>query len=274
MADSLRAVTYPNENPFKMWTKNEDGFLDQLVISNIKEAYNMPRQKLPETFWQTGHIDVIKIDTILSKKSLTGDNILPLHVENKYCVDIDNEDDLVSASRIIKENFFEFDTKYENKIVKIKLLIFDFDGVFTNNKVYTNQDGLESVMCDRSDGMGISLIKRLNLDALILSTEKNDVVLRRGEKLNLKVFNSIDDKLSFIKNTIMPMYDLDFKNIAYVGNDINDLESMKNVGLSLCPSDAQAIIKEVSDIIISKKGGDGVIREVYDIFNNYKDDLK
>ena len=60
--------------------KNEDVFLDQLVISNIKEAYNMPRQKLPETFWQTGHIDVIKIDTILSKKSLTGDKILPLQV--------------------------------------------------------------------------------------------------------------------------------------------------------------------------------------------------
>lgn len=88
-ADSVRTVTAPRQNPYKMWTQKREGYLKPLIMMNQKEPYNLPRQKLPNVFWQTGHIDVFRLATLVQKRSLTGQYILPLCVEAKYCVDID-----------------------------------------------------------------------------------------------------------------------------------------------------------------------------------------
>ncbi len=102
-ADCVRAVTIPKNNPYKMWRKKSDGFMTPLISNNvIGESYNMPRQKLPEIYWQTGHIDVIRYDTIIKKRSLTGDEILPIIIDPKYCVDIDTEADWINAERFLE----------------------------------------------------------------------------------------------------------------------------------------------------------------------------
>jgi len=88
-ADSVRAVTLAGENPFKMW-QIEDDLLRPLLRNNFHEAYNMPRQALPTTYWQTGHVEVIRFQTIVKKQSLTGDLILPCIVSHEYAVDLDN----------------------------------------------------------------------------------------------------------------------------------------------------------------------------------------
>lgn len=88
-ADSVRTVTPAGENPFKMW-RIEDEVLQPLIQSNFHEAYNMPRQELPATFWQTGHVDVIRFQTITQKNSLTGNVILPCVVPHEFAIDLDN----------------------------------------------------------------------------------------------------------------------------------------------------------------------------------------
>lgn len=101
-ADCVRAVTPSGQNPYKMW-KIEDGRMKPLVPTNFKEQYNMPRQALPSTYWQTGHIEVIRRQTIEEKKSLTGDVILPFIVDGKYAVDLDTLDDWAFAEYIMKQ---------------------------------------------------------------------------------------------------------------------------------------------------------------------------
>ncbi len=88
-ADSVRCVTPSGQNPFKMWGI-ERGHLQPLLHLNLKEPFNQPRQSLPETFWQTGHVEVIRYETIVLKKSMTGEVILPCIVSPEYAIDLDN----------------------------------------------------------------------------------------------------------------------------------------------------------------------------------------
>jgi len=90
-ADAVRAVCEPSQNPFKMWEIREDGFMSPLVKTDIPEQYNQPRQRLPVVYWQNGYIDVTRRKTLLESKSMTGDRIKPLVVDNANIIDIDNE---------------------------------------------------------------------------------------------------------------------------------------------------------------------------------------
>jgi CMP-N-acetylneuraminic acid synthetase len=103
-ADCVRGVTIPNQNPYKMWRLGEEGFLKPLLPSEFKEPYNMPRQHLPTVYWQTGHIDVIRYETIVKGRSLTGKRILPAMIDPIYWVDIDTEADWTYAEWLINSN--------------------------------------------------------------------------------------------------------------------------------------------------------------------------
>ncbi|HPN83952.1 MAG TPA: HAD hydrolase family protein [Victivallales bacterium] len=147
----------------------------------------------------------------------------------------------------------------------IKLIVFDFDGVMTDNRVLVSEDGKESVFCNRSDGIGINILRKSGYKMLILSTEKNRVVKARAKKLKMSVLNGIYDKKKVLceycrKNNIK------MTSVCYVGNDINDLSAMKSVGVKVCPSDAYSEIKSISDIVLKKAGGDGVVRELATLF--------
>ena len=89
--DCIRSVCEPTQNPYKMWKKQDDGYLRPLIEIEIKESYNSPRQNLPDVYWQNGYIDIIRTTTIINKKSMTGDMILPLIVDSKHIIDIDDE---------------------------------------------------------------------------------------------------------------------------------------------------------------------------------------
>ena len=102
-ADSARAVIPSSQNPFKMWRLADDGRIVPLLQDGFHEPYNMPRQQLPKTFWQTGHLDVIRAETVLLKHSLTGDRVFPILVDPAYAVDIDAPQDLVRAETILRE---------------------------------------------------------------------------------------------------------------------------------------------------------------------------
>jgi N-acylneuraminate cytidylyltransferase len=108
-ADAVRTVCIPFQNPFKMWRIGQDGFMHPLVDLGIQEPYNLPRQSLPEVYWQTGYVDVVWADTILSKNSMTGERILPLVIDPGEWIDIDSPDDWRRAERLLESGELSFD---------------------------------------------------------------------------------------------------------------------------------------------------------------------
>lgn len=100
-ADSIRTVCVPFQNPYKMWRIAANGFMDPLLTTDLSEAYNLPRQALPEVYWQTGYVDAVWTATILEKNSMTGDNILPLIIGADEWIDIDSPDDWRRAERLL-----------------------------------------------------------------------------------------------------------------------------------------------------------------------------
>jgi len=146
----------------------------------------------------------------------------------------------------------------------IQAIIFDFDGVFTDNRVMVNEEGQESVICNRSDGLGISQVKKYPLSLLVLSTEKNPVVQKRCEKLGIPFVQGIDDKKLFLQDWLKEQEILP-NNVIYVGNDINDIECLKYVGCGMVVADAHEDAKKASKYILKNKGGQGAVRELCDM---------
>ena len=147
---------------------------------------------------------------------------------------------------------------------KLRLIVYDFDGVMTNNKVYLDQNGIETVQLSRADGLGVSEIKKLGIEQIIISTETNPVVTTRANKLGIECLQSIGNKKEALK-VYCNNNDFDLKNVGFIGNDINDKDVMGIVGFTFCPSDAHESILNISNHIFSSKGGDGVARELLDL---------
>lgn len=140
-------------------------------------------------------------------------------------------------------------------------LVFDFDGVLTNNLVYSDQNGNEMVSCNRSDGLGFNALNKLEKPTYILSSEKNPVVSARGVKLNIPVIQNVSDKYKALQDlAISERYSL--QRILYVGNDLNDFNAMKNCGYSACPADSHPRIKEIATFVLHSNGGTGAVREI------------
>ena len=146
-------------------------------------------------------------------------------------------------------------------ISNIQLIVYDFDGVLTDNRVILREDGLESVIVNRSDGLAISILKKMGVKQIILTTEENKVVEVRAHKLGLPVMKGVNEKKSAVLTYCLEK-NIDLENVIYVGNDINDLEAMKIVGYPVCPSDAYGEVKNVSKKVLKTKGGFGVVREL------------
>ena len=147
---------------------------------------------------------------------------------------------------------------------QIKAVVFDFDGVFTDNRVIVRQTGEEFVVCDRGDGMGTNLLAAAGIKMLILSKEKNAVVTSRGKKLNIEVIQGCDDKLPELIKWLQKN-NVDAKQAAYIGNDINDLECLSHVEVAVIPADAHPSVVKTATWILQHNGGRGAIREFADV---------
>lgn len=150
-------------------------------------------------------------------------------------------------------------------IRSIRLVVFDFDGVFTDNFVYVDQHGVESVRCWRGDGLGLHALRALGIGAAILSTETNPVVTARAKKLGLECMQGSARKLDEL-DELCARHELVRRQLAYVGNDTNDAECLQAVGLPIVVHDAHDDVRHLATYTTRTAGGRGAVREVCDLF--------
>lgn len=154
-------------------------------------------------------------------------------------------------------------------LAAVQMVAFDFDGVFTDNTVYVTQDGVESVRCWRSDGIGLTRLRGAGVHALILSTEVNPVVSVRARKLKTPCRQGIEDKAAAILEFCREK-GVDPQQAAFVGNDVNDIPAFKAVGLPI------AVFEACSEVIphvlyrTVNRGGRGAVREICDLIFHAK----
>ena len=149
-------------------------------------------------------------------------------------------------------------------LASVGLVIFDFDGVFTDNSVYVTQDGVESVRCWRSDGLGLSRLRSINVKTFIISTETNSTVITRAKKLNVPCKQGVADKATSILETCLELC-ISPEKTMFVGNDINDIPGFQSIGIPVAVSDAYP---EVHPHVVFKTktpGGLGAVREICDL---------
>ncbi|OGD85205.1 hypothetical protein A2696_02915 [Candidatus Curtissbacteria bacterium RIFCSPHIGHO2_01_FULL_41_13] len=144
-----------------------------------------------------------------------------------------------------------------------KLAVFDFDGVFTDNTVYINEKGEETVRCFRGDGFGLTSLKNAGVKIWVISTEKNPVVIKRCKKLSVPCKTGLNNKSAALKNLARKL-NVPLANVAYVGNDINDIDCLKMVGLPVVVADSDNLVKKSALFQTKKSGGFGAVREVCD----------
>ena len=153
----------------------------------------------------------------------------------------------------------------EEHIRAVRLVAFDFDGVFTDNMVYVSQDGSEMVRCFRGDGLGLNKLERAGIETIIISTETNPVITARSRKLGIRCVQGCEDKYATL-NTITQEMGLSLTQVAFVGNDLNDLTCLTSVGLPIVVRDAHPDVISYAQYRTSALGGHGAVREVCDLF--------
>ena len=154
----------------------------------------------------------------------------------------------------------------ETLVRRLRLVVFDFDGVFTDNAVFVFEDGREAVRCWRGDGLGLRLLQRFGIETCILSTETNPVVTRRAEKLGLRSIQGVTDKLAALK-TLAGEGGIGLNEVAFVGNDVNDADCLAAVGLPIVVADAHPAVKPLACYRTTRRGGYGAVREVCDLID-------
>ncbi len=149
-------------------------------------------------------------------------------------------------------------------LASVKLIAFDFDGVFTDNTVFVTQDGVESVRCWRSDGLGLARLRSVGVQAVIISTEANPVVTARAQKLKLPCKQAVEDKAAAILE-ICKELGVAPAQTMFVGNDINDIPAFNVVGIPVAVADAYPETHPHVLYRTKKRGGFGAVREVCDL---------
>jgi len=151
----------------------------------------------------------------------------------------------------------------QDELARVRLVIFDFDGVFTDNAVWIDEDGRELVRCTRADGIGLKKLKALGVATAVLSSEVNPVVRARAAKLQIRCEHSHEDKTKAFADLVAE-HGCEMQHVAYVGNDINDLPCLVGAGIPIVVADAHPDVMKYAKLVTQKPGGHGAVREVCD----------
>lgn len=150
-------------------------------------------------------------------------------------------------------------------LCKIKLIVLDVDGTLTDGGVYIDSNGVETKKFNIKDGGGIALATRVGYEFMILTGRKSYCVEKRAQELKIKyLFQGVDNKIDVL-DTFMKERSLLPENVAYMGDDFNDLDCMNHVGFVACPADAMKCVKDIADFIADHNGGYGAVRDFCEV---------
>lgn len=160
--------------------------------------------------------------------------------------------------------------KLNSKCKKIKLVITDVDGVLTDGGMYYSAKGEEFKKFHTRDGMAVELLLKNNIPTILMTKESSNIVKKRAKKIKIvQTLMGVKQKEIKLKS-ICKKFGIEPKNIAYIGDDVNDIEIMKLVGFSASPHDAMYMIKKISDYVCTSNGGKGVLREIAELIISFK----
>lgn len=252
-ADSLFSAVKIED--FLMWEPFQDGY--RSITYDYKNRGR--RQDRKPYYLEHGSIYIFKPETLKRYNNRLGGKIAIYIMDCWKSFQIDRPEDVEICEYFMRKKILNKKTEIEVK--NVQLIVYDFDGVLTDNKILLNEKGIESVVLNRADGLAMGILKKLGVNQIILSTETNRVVEERANKLGILAIRGVENK----KETLLAYCqrnDISVENVVYIGNDLNDLEVMRIVGYPVCPSDASEEVKSISRIILHTAGGRGVVREL------------
>jgi len=236
-----------------------NGFLwhsgDSPAGVNHVHTQRLRRQDREIEYLETGAVYAMRVDGFRAARHRFFGTIAIHEVPRHRALEIDSVEDLELARAVVQIGMSE-----DSAVGPIAAVALDFDGVLTNNRVVVTEDGREAVICDRSDGFGISMMRDKGLHMLVLSSETNSVVAQRCTKLGIPWKQGVTDKAGELKKWLGEV-GVEPERAAFIGNDVNDLEAMRSVRFSLAPSDAQPEVLREAAVILTAAGGCGAVRE-------------
>lgn len=280
-------ITYFDiENALKTCRENKyDSILSvvrkkQLIWDIDKDNYAKPtnynlfkrprRQDINGYLIENGAIYITKRDLLIKNRCRISGKIGLYEMSNEKYFELDEPNNWLIVELLMR-NIKEYYLNYWLR--NIKVLCLDVDGVLTDGGVYYGEDGERMLKFSRIDGKGIELLKKHGVDIWIISAEDSQIVRRRMNKLNIdKVHLNIKDKITLIKELSLK-YNIRRDEIAYIGDDIQDLEVIRWVGFSASPKNGIDIVKNNVSYICNQKGGQGAVREIIDLIVNTKTSL-
>lgn len=256
--DGAACALTVSPNHYFLWREGADGY--GVGVNHDHTKQRLRRQDLPPEYRENGAGYAMRVDAFIANGTrFCGPvKLVKTHLP---AIEIDEPDDLVIVDAMLRERKA---APAIPRYAAIKALVTDFDGVHTDDHVYVGDDGREHVRCSRADGMGVELLKKAGVEVLILSKEENVVVAKRAAKLKSPVIQGVGDKLSILTHWAKE-HGLPLSEIAYLGNDVNDLQCMRAVGLAMTPADAHPDAKAAAHIVLAKAGGKGAVRAACDL---------
>ncbi len=235
--------------------EERSGYLDPLGHELGKRPR---RQDLPKRVLETGAFYVFRPSGIESSGSRFHGRIKAVEVTRREALEIDTLEDLQMARELAMAS------EVSGTLGPVSCVVFDFDGVHTDDHVWVDQDGKESVRVKRGDGLGVGMLVSEGISVLILSTEKNPVVSKRAEKLGVEVLQGQADKAEALEKWLSAK-NINPSDVAYLGNDVNDEGCLKLVGWPVVVADAHPAIKPLARMVLKNSGGEGAVRELADV---------
>lgn len=248
------------------WTVGEDG----LATPTNYDVYHRPRrQEFDGYLVENGAFYITSRDALLKSRNRVSGNIKAIEMNEDTFFEIDELSDWIIIEALMKKNgICSVDNKEElqRKACKIKVFLTDSDGCLTDGGMYYTENGDEIKKFNTKDGMGIKILKEKGIITGIITGENVEMVRRRAKKLGMEeVHCGIQNKMEVVKN-ICEKYHCGLQNVAYVGDDVNDVEVLKSVGLSFSVANAVTEAKKAADYVTERKGGEGALREIIDLY--------
>ncbi|CAK7063171.1 HAD hydrolase family protein [Tissierella sp.] len=205
-----------------------------------------------------------KMDLLKSQNRLSG-NVGAVEMSEDSYFEIDEPSDWIIVENLLKQKKSKGDTNLETLFKDIKLLITDSDGVLTDGGMYYSENGDELKKFNTKDGMGVQILREIGIDTVIITGENVELVKKRAEKLGIEeIYMGIKDKASLVRK-IAEDHGLKLEEIAYIGDDVNDLEAIKIAGIGCSVEDGMEQVKKTAKYVTKAKGGQGALREIAEI---------